>query len=42
MSKAIGFVGLGVMGYPMAGHLSKKYKVSVFNRSSEKAENWAS
>ena len=42
MSKAIGFVGLGVMGYPMAGHLSKKYKVSVFNRSSEKAKNWAS
>ena len=32
MNKAIGFIGLGVMGFPMAGHLSKKYQVSVFNR----------
>ena len=40
MTKAIGFIGLGVMGFPMAGHLSKKYQVSVFNRSIEKTNNW--
>ena len=40
MNKAIGFIGLGVMGFPMAGHLSKKYQVSVFNRSIEKSEDW--
>lgn len=34
MKQALGFIGLGVMGFPMAGHLSNKgYKVSVFNRS---------
>ena len=32
MSKAIGFIGLGVMGFPMAGHLSKEHNVFVFNR----------
>ena len=41
MSKAIGFIGLGVMGFHMAGHLSKNYKISVFNRSLEKTNNWA-
>ena len=40
MSKAIGFIGLGVMGFPMAGHLSEAYKVSVFNRSKQKSNNW--
>ena len=40
MIKAIGFIGLGVMGFPMAGHLSKHYQVSVFNRSKEKSYNW--
>ena len=40
MTKAIGFIGLGVMGFSMAGHLSKKYQVSVFNRSIEKTNNW--
>ena len=40
MTKAIGFIGLGVMGFPMAGHLSKKYQVSVLNRSIEKTNNW--
>jgi len=40
MTKAIGFIGLGVMGFPMAGHLSKKYQVSVFNRSIDKTNNW--
>lgn len=40
MSKAIGFIGLGVMGFPMAGHLSKNFKISVFNRSQSKADKW--
>lgn len=35
------FIGLGVMGYPMAGHLvSAQYCTTVFNRSSAKAEKW--
>ena len=35
------FLGLGVMGYPMAGHLAAAgHEVSVFNRTSEKAERW--
>jgi 3-hydroxyisobutyrate dehydrogenase-like beta-hydroxyacid dehydrogenase len=38
----VAFLGLGVMGYPMAGHLAKKgYDVTVYNRTIEKAENWA-
>jgi len=37
----IAFIGLGVMGYPMAGHLQKAgYDVCVYNRSSAKAEQW--
>lgn len=37
----VGFIGLGVMGYPMAGHLSKNgFDTTVFNRSSDKAEKW--
>ena len=37
----IGFIGLGVMGFPMAGHLHKsKHNVAVFNRSSNKVEQW--
>jgi 3-hydroxyisobutyrate dehydrogenase len=40
--KKIAFIGLGVMGYPMAGHLAKAgYQVCVFNRTTEKAINWA-
>jgi 3-hydroxyisobutyrate dehydrogenase-like beta-hydroxyacid dehydrogenase len=36
------FVGLGVMGYPMAGHLVRHgHEVAVFNRSPAKAEAWA-
>jgi 3-hydroxyisobutyrate dehydrogenase len=36
------FIGLGVMGYPMAGHLARAgHEVAVFNRSSAKAERWA-
>jgi len=35
------FIGLGVMGGPMAGHLAKAgHQVTVYNRTSEKAENW--
>ncbi|WGF89422.1 NAD(P)-dependent oxidoreductase [Marinivivus vitaminiproducens] len=37
----VAFLGLGVMGYPMAGHLAAKgHDVTVFNRSSDKAERW--
>ncbi|PKR55332.1 NAD(P)-dependent oxidoreductase [Thalassospira marina] len=36
------FIGLGVMGYPMAGHLQKAgHSVTVYNRTSSKAEKWA-
>jgi 3-hydroxyisobutyrate dehydrogenase len=35
------FLGLGVMGYPMAGHLAAAgYDVTVFNRTAAKAEDW--
>ena len=39
----IAFLGLGVMGYPMAGHLLKKggHEVTVYNRTRAKAEQWA-
>ena len=41
MSEKVAFIGLGVMGYPMAGHLAAKgHDVTVFNRSSAKAEAW--
>ena len=37
----IGFIGLGIMGGPMASHLSNNgYNLSVFNRSKEKSETW--
>ncbi len=38
----VAFVGLGVMGYPMAGHLKAKggHEVTVFNRTAAKAEQW--
>lgn len=40
--KNIAFIGLGVMGYPMAGHLVKTgFNVTVFNRTTAKAEQWA-
>ena len=39
--KNVSFVGLGVMGYPMAGHLQKNgYNVTVFNRTESKAKKW--
>jgi len=38
----VAFVGLGVMGFPIAGHLAKAgHEVAVFNRSPEKARRWA-
>ena len=38
----VAFLGLGVMGYPMAGHLKNKggHAVTVYNRSAAKAEKW--
>ena len=37
----VAFVGLGVMGFPMAGHLKRAgHEVSVFNRSPDKARRW--
>ena len=37
----IAFLGLGVMGYPMAGHLAAKgHEVTVYNRTGSKAEAW--
>ena len=42
MSKKVAFIGLGVMGYPMAGHLAKAgHAVTVYNRTASKAEAWA-
>ena len=38
---AVAFIGLGTMGYPMAGHLQQKgFDVTVYNRSAEKAQKW--
>ncbi|WP_409202650.1 NAD(P)-dependent oxidoreductase [Vibrio fluvialis] len=38
----VAFIGLGVMGFPMAGHLSQAgYRTNVFNRTESKAKQWA-
>ncbi|MGD9915886.1 MAG: NAD(P)-dependent oxidoreductase [Rhizobiaceae bacterium] len=39
---SVAFIGLGVMGYPMAGHLRKKggHDVTVYNRTAARAEKW--
>ena len=38
----LAFLGLGVMGYPMAGHLAKAgHEVTVYNRTAAKADKWA-
>ena len=39
----VAFIGLGVMGYPMAGHLARRggHTVTVYNRTTAKAEKWA-
>ena len=37
----IAFIGLGAMGYPMAGHLARAgHEVTVFNRTAARAEAW--
>ena len=39
--KKLAFLGLGVMGYPMAGHLAKAgHDVTVYNRTGAKAAKW--
>ncbi len=41
MGQKLAFIGLGVMGYPMAGHLQRAgYDVCVYNRTTAKAEAW--
>src|ERR1700749_2029852 len=38
----VAFAGLGVMGFPMAGHLAKAgHEMAVYNRSPQKAQDWA-
>ena len=38
----VAFIGLGVMGFPMAGHLRTrgKHELTVYNRTREKADKW--
>ena len=38
----VGFIGLGTMGFPIAGHISKSYKTLVFNRTINKSHKWTS
>ncbi len=41
MSCKVAFIGLGVMGYPMAGYISKAgHNVTVYNRTTSKADKW--
>jgi len=43
MTCNVSFIGLGVMGYPMAGYISKAgHNVTVYNRTSSKADKWIS
>ena len=40
-AQKVAFLGLGVMGYPMAGHLARAgHQVTVYNRSAAKAQAW--
>ena len=42
MSSKTAFIGLGVMGYPMAGHIaSNGHEVTAYNSTAAKAEKWA-
>ncbi|QPC44824.1 NAD(P)-dependent oxidoreductase [Kaustia mangrovi] len=42
MGERVAWIGLGVMGYPMAGYLQKAgHEVTVYNRTGAKAEKWA-
>ena len=38
----VAFIGLGVMGYPMAGHIATRggHDLTVYNRTAEKAAKW--
>ena len=38
----VGFIGLGTMGFPIAGHISQSYKTLVFNRTTDKSQKWTS
>ena len=38
----VGFIGLGTIGFPIAGHISKSYKTLVFNRTTNKSHKWTS
>ena len=39
--KNVTFIGLGVMGFPMAGHLkNNNFNVTVFNRTASKTDSW--
>ncbi|TLM77620.1 NAD(P)-dependent oxidoreductase [Microbulbifer harenosus] len=41
MTTTVAFIGLGVMGYPMAGYLSNAgYRVRVYNRTTSRADKW--
>jgi len=41
-ARRVAFLGLGVMGHPMAGHLARAgHQVTVYNRTAAKAETWA-
>ena len=40
-TRKLAFLGLGVMGFPMAGHLARAgYSVTVYNRTASRAEKW--
>ena len=40
-AQTVAFIGLGVMGHPMAGHLARAgHRVTVYNRSADKAARW--
>lgn len=42
MARQVAFLGLGVMGFPMAGHLAAAgHEVKVWNRTAQKAKDWA-
>ena len=41
MNFKVSFIGLGAMGYPMAGYISKAgHNVTVYNRTTAKADKW--
>jgi len=38
----VGFIGLGTMGFHIAGHISQSYETAVFNRTTNKSQKWTS